>query len=102
MLAQRVVRLAVPTHLLRLPALLDARHLHLLLFQTVLAMDGKEVLVEADVLGIGRRKTTLAKREIVDSIQRIRLAHPIIAHQAIDIGAEVCLQLSVGFEVGEL
>ena len=64
-------------------------------------MDGEEVLAGADVQCVGQAAETLAEGEVVDGLQEVGLPHPVVAHQTVDVGAELHIEVGVGLEVGE-
>jgi hypothetical protein len=41
-----------------------------------------------DILGVDGRRRTLAKREEVDGIEQVRLPHPVLPDEAVDVGRE--------------
>jgi len=49
------------------------------------AVDGKIFLAMPDVLGIPLVEKTLAKRKVMDGIQEVCLAYPVISRKAVDL-----------------
>ena len=94
---ERLVDLLVPAHLLALATPEDATGD----IGAVMAVDGEELLADADVLHIDRVEIALAEREIVDGVEEVGLAGTVVAHEAVDLGAEGDLDLGVVLEVGE-
>jgi hypothetical protein len=64
-------------------------------------VDCKELLSTTDILRIDTIKATFAKREVIDCIQQIRLTHTVVSNQAVDIGAEVHINIGVGFKIAQ-
>ena len=48
-------------------------------------VDGKEILLVADVLLVGGAKEALTKRKVLDGIEDIGLPCPIEAHETVDV-----------------
>ena len=86
MVAETVVFLLVEAERLLLVALLHARHQFVVLpVVRIHAVDGKEILLVADVLLVGGTKKTLAERKVVDGIEDVGLSRPVEAHETVDI-----------------
>ena len=101
MLTKRLTHLLVPSHLLGLSHALDTGNRHRLSIHLILAVDCKKLLSTTDILRIDTIKATFAKREVIDCIQQIRLTHTVVTNQAVDIGAEVHINIGVGFKIAQ-
>ena len=86
MVAEAVVFLLVEAKRLLLVALLHTRHqLIIFAFMRINAVDGKEILLVADVLFVGRAKKALAKRKVINRVEDVGLSCPVEPHETIDI-----------------
>ena len=54
----------------------------------VLSFGEEEIRAVADALPVGHRQRRLAHREVIDRVDDIGLARPVVAHQAVDAGAQ--------------
>ena len=95
----------VPQSIVYLPVALDdlflplARTDHDLLILALFlehAVYHKEILTVPDVLAGDWVEIAFSERQMIDGIQYVGLTHPVIPHQAIDLGIEIQLQ---GIEV---
>ena len=64
-------------------------------------MNGKEILVVADVLFIGRTKKAFAKREVINRVEDVGLAGPVKPHKAIHLLRKQQVGCFAVFEIGQ-
>jgi hypothetical protein len=65
------------------------------------AMNGKEILLMANILLVGSAEKTLAKRKVIDGIKDIGLSCPIEAHETVDILRQLQVSRLTILEVGQ-
>ena len=65
------------------------------------AINNKKILAMPYVLSIGGIKKTFTEREIMDGIEEIGLAYPVISREAIDLVGKDQIGLPVVLEIGE-
>lgn len=94
MLAQLAVFLAVAFHRLLLAFLDGARNVFLLAVAFIFALQQHELLAIAHRVRVRTVESALAEAQIVDSVKNIRLAHPVVAQQAVYLCRK--LQRSLG------
>lgn len=62
-------------------------------------MNSKELFTSSNILCIDGIKIALAERKVINGIKQIGLSHSVIAYQAIDIRAEVHIEIDIGLEI---
>ena len=102
MVAEAVVFLLVEAKRLLLVTFLHTRHqLIIFAFMRIHAVDGKEILLVADVLFVGRAEKTLAKRKVINRVEDVGFSCPIEAHETIDILRKQQVSRLAILEVGQ-
>ena len=103
MVAETVVLLFVGPHRLAFPNFVGAADVRAVLLHPVhkIAMDGKKVTVEAYGILVLRGEKTFAEAKVVDGVEQVGFAAAVLAHNAVDILAEVELGILVALEVGK-
>jgi ABC-type antimicrobial peptide transport system ATPase subunit len=62
-------------------------------------VDGEKFLAKLDILAVDRVEIALAEGEIVDCIEQVGLARAVVAHEAVDIVAQLHVNLAVVLEI---
>ena len=101
-LGHAFVFLLVELERFSLPSLLDEVHLGFGIARFVQAIEGKVILSVADVVAVGRTEIALGKGKVMNRVQEVGLAAAVVAHKAVNPGAEVELGLGIVLEVAQI
>ena len=103
MVAETAVLLFVGPHRLAFPHFVSATDVRAVLLHPVhkIAMDSEEIAVEAYGILILRGEEAFAETKVIDGVEQVGFAAAVLAHNAVDILAEVELGILVALEVGK-
>jgi hypothetical protein len=65
----------------------------------VCSVNGKEILLMTDVLGIDGIKITFAKRKIMDRIEKVGFPYPVISNETVDFIGKGKFRFGIIFKI---